>query len=191
MSEILSQDFYFDDTESVAKKILGKTLCRRLNDGTVMKGKITEVEAYLGVEDPACHTFGGRQTQRVQSMYLDGGHSYVYFIYGMYYCLNVVTRTAEHPEAILIRALEVMGEDPKEKQKANGPGKLCRHFQITKDDDGLRLWKKKSNLWIEDAESLKKTQILARPRIGVAYAREAAEWPLRFYIKDNPSVSKK
>lgn len=195
-NKVLSQDFYFQDTAQVAQDLLGKTLFHRNEKGEILRGKIVETEAYLGVKDPACHTFGGRSTPRVKSMYLQGGHSYVYMIYGMYYCLNFVTRTEEHPEAVLIRALEVPHGQTQIKmfQKGlptNGPGKLCRHFEITKKEDGLQLWKKKSNLWVEDAPKLQKKQIVATPRIGVAYAGEAAAWPLRFYIKDNPYISKK
>ncbi len=191
---ILPQDFYFQDTTTVAKSLLGKILHIKITDKEY-KARITEVEAYLGVEDRAAHTFGGRNTERVRSMYLDGGHSYVYFIYGMYYCLNVVTRTAEHPEAVLIRGvqpLEILSQGVKKKDiKTNGPGKLCKHYGITKAQDGLKLWKKNSELFIsEDDHELKKGSIISAPRIGVDYAGEAAQWPLRFYLKDNLFVSR-
>ena len=194
--KVLPQEFYFGKTIHVAKDLLGKTLCHRTPGGKILRGKIVETEAYLGIKDPAAHTFGGRNTDRVKSMYLDGGHSYIYFIYGMYYCLNFVTRIQGHPEAVLIRALEVQQGEGKIKifQKGlptNGPGKLCRHFGLTKKEDGLELWKKKSGLWVEDAPKIKKSDIVTTTRIGVAYAGEAANWPLRFYIKDNPFVSKK
>ncbi|WP_374029422.1 DNA-3-methyladenine glycosylase [Bdellovibrio bacteriovorus] len=103
---ILPQDFYYQDTTTVAKALLGKVLHIKDKDQGEHRARIVEVEAYLGVEDPACHTFGDRRTQRTKSMYLNGGHSYVYLIYGMYHCLNFVTRTEEHPEAVLIRAVE-------------------------------------------------------------------------------------
>lgn len=191
---ILEQEFYFQDTKTVAKELLGKIL--HIKKGKEEhKARIVEVEAYLGKEDPACHTFGGRNTPRVRSMYLSGGHSYVYLIYGMYHCLNVVTRTSEHPEAVLIRAVQPLEAQPhlmkKKDFKTNGPGKLCRHYGITKDHDGLRLWQKNSTLFIsEDDHELKKGSIISAPRIGVEYAAEAAQWPLRYYMKNSLFVSR-
>ncbi|HEX7674572.1 MAG TPA: DNA-3-methyladenine glycosylase [Bdellovibrio sp.] len=191
---ILPQEFYFEDTESVAKALLGKVLHINIT-GKESRARIVEVEAYLDVDDPAAHTFGDRKTPRTKSMYLDGGHSYVYLIYGMYNCLNVVTRTIDHPEAILIRGVEPLPHhtDIKKKDlKTNGPGKLCKHYGITREHDGLRLWKKKSALYIsDDSFEVSKKQIEIKPRIGVDYAGEAAKWPLRFYLKDNPFVSRK
>lgn len=191
---LLPQDFYFGDTETVAKSLLGKTLHIRTGP-TEQLARIVEVEAYLGIKDAACHTFGGRQTPRVKSMYLSGGHSYVYLIYGMYNCLNIVTRTEEHPEAVLIRAVEPLPsleKITKAQLVSNGPGKLCRHFGITREHDGLSLWKKSSALYLtDDGFKVSKSQIVAKPRIGVDYAGEAASWPLRFYIADNKFVSKK
>lgn len=192
---ILPQNFYFEDTTSVAKALLGKVLHIKTGDKE-HKARIVEVEAYLGVEDAACHTFGDRRTNRTKSMYLDGGHSYVYFIYGMYYCLNFVTRTHERPEAVLIRAVqpfEISPQDAKKKDlKTNGPGKLCKYYGITREHDGVRLWKKNSPLFVSDEGfEVPPENIVTRPRIGVDYAGEAAQWPLRFYLKDNLFVSKK
>ena len=191
---ILPQEFYFEDTTKVAKNLLGKILHIKTT-GPEKLARIVEVEAYLGINDPACHTFGGRNTPRVKSMYLQGGHAYVYMIYGMYYCLNFVTRTTEHPEAVLIRAVEPLPsiENPRKKDLfTNGPGKLCKHYEITKNQDGVSLWRKNAALYVsEDGYKVSKSQIVVRPRIGVDYAGEAAQWPLRFYLKDNPFVSKK
>lgn len=103
---ILEQDFFFQKTEDVARKLLGKVLCFKNEDGKILSGRIVETEAYTGINDPACHTFGSRKTERTQTMYLEGGYSYVYLIYGMYNCLNFVTRKSGEPEAVLIRALE-------------------------------------------------------------------------------------
>ncbi len=193
MGKILPQEFYKAKTSVVAQRLLGKILCHRNETGTVLQGKIVEVEAYLGLDDKACHTFGGRPTPRTKSMYLDGGHSYIYLIYGMYHCLNIVTRTSAHPEAVLIRALEPLIKDPfsipKKERKTNGPGKLCREWNITKKHDGLKLWNKKDGLWIEDAKTIPRSQIVMGPRINVDYAEEAAAWPLRFYILGSPFVS--
>ncbi|MDG0815035.1 DNA-3-methyladenine glycosylase [Bdellovibrio svalbardensis] len=191
---ILPQEFYFNDTTSVAKSLLGKVLHIQTT-GQEFRARIVETEAYLGVIDPACHTFGNKKTPRTKSMYMDGGHSYVYMIYGMYFCLNFVTRTSEHPEAVLIRGLEPLPSDPdikKKNIKTNGPGKLCKHYHITKALDGVCLWKKKSPLFVSDDNfKVSAKNIIARPRIGVDYAGEAAAWPLRFYIADNVYVSKK
>jgi DNA-3-methyladenine glycosylase len=112
----------------------------------------------------------------------------------MYHCLNFVTR-ANEPEAVLIRALEPVhhsGDKPRKKDlHTNGPGKLCRNFGITKKQDGLKLWKKRSGLWVEDdGFKVKSKQIVSAPRIGVDYAGEAAAWPLRFYLKDSFWVSR-
>ncbi|KYG66600.1 3-methyladenine DNA glycosylase [Bdellovibrio bacteriovorus] len=191
---ILPQEFYFQDTKTVAKALLGKILHLKIGDHE-QKARIVETEAYLGVDDPACHTFGGKNTSRVQSMYLDGGHSYVYLIYGMYHCLNVVTRTTEFPEAVLIRGVQPLEAIPhlmkKKDYKTNGPGKLCKYYGITKDHDGLRLWKKNSDLFIgEDEHEVKKSMIVSSPRIGVDYAGEAANWPLRYHLKNNLFVSR-
>lgn len=192
--KILPQEFYFGDTTEVAKKLLGKVLHIK-TDQTERRARITEVEAYLGVEDPACHTFGDRRTLRTKSMYLEGGHAYVYLIYGMYHCLNFVTRTPDHPEAVLIRAVQPFEASPAPKKKeikTNGPGKLCKHYDITKKHDGLRLWKKSSAIYVSDDDfAVKSNQIIAVPRIGVDYAGEAAQWPLRFYLKDSPFISRK
>lgn len=192
---ILEQDFYFQKTEDVARKILGKVLCFRNEEGEVLSGRIVETEAYTGINDPACHTFGNRMTERTQTMYLEGGHSYVYLIYGMYNCLNFVTRKSGEPEAVLIRALEPVhhsGKRPAKKDiHTNGPGKLCRHLGITRKQNALKLWKKRSGLWVvDDGYKVTSKQISSAPRIGVDYAGEAAQWPLRFFLKDSFWVSR-
>lgn len=191
---ILKPSFYLSDTEDVAKNLLGKVLNIRSSEG-LLKARIVEVEAYLGVGDPACHTFENRRTQRTEAMYLEGGHSYVYLIYGMYHCLNFVTRTPAHPEAVLIRAVQPLpsADSPKKKDlRTNGPGKLCKHYGITREHNGLSMWKKSSLLYVsDDGFKVSPQDIVARPRIGVDYAGNAAEWPLRFYLKNNPFVSRK
>jgi len=192
---ILEQDFYFQKTKDVAQQVLGKVLYHKNEKGEIFSGRIVETEAYLGINDPACHTFGGRKTERTKTMYLPGGHSYVYLIYGMYNCLNFVTRTESEPEAVLIRALEPVhhtGEKPaKNHLHTNGPGKLCRHLGITNKENALALWKKRSGLWVEDDGFLvKPKRIFKTTRIGVDYAGEAVSWPLRFYLKDSFWVSR-
>lgn len=191
---ILKQDFFFQRTETVAKQVLGKVLYFRNPAGRILSGRIVEAEAYLGICDPACHSFGELKSKRTQTMYLPGGHSYIYLIYGMYYCLNFVTQGENVPEAVLIRALqpvELPDSKPSKKDlQTNGPGKLCRYLGITSKENGLPIWRKESGLWVEDDGFIVKPKsIVATPRIGVDYAAEAAQWPLRFYLKDSPWVS--
>ncbi len=188
----LNPEFYERSTEKVARDLLGKIIFHKYN-GKKYLARITETEAYLGTQDRACHTFGGRKTERVKSMYLKGGYAYIYFIYGMYFCLNVVTRDETCPEAVLIRAAEpIQGfKDLEDPRLLAGPGKLCREMKITKAEDGLNLSSKKSSLLIlDDGYKLKKSEIIAKPRVGVDYAEEAKNWPLRFYISGHKSISR-
>jgi len=132
----LAEDFYCRETVSVARELLGQVLVRVLPDGLSLFGQIVETEAYLGLEDPACHSFGGRLSPRTQTLYLRGGYSYVYFIYGMYHCFNVVTGDENTPEAVLIRAVQplegleamwrVRSKAQKDRDLCSGPGKLCQ-----------------------------------------------------------------
>lgn len=189
---ILPQEFYLAGTEKVARQLLGKRLVHS-KDGKLTSGIIIETEAYLGETDPACHTFEGRRTKRVESMYLAGGHAYVYFVYGIHFCFNVVTRPAEVPEAVLIRALwPVAGKDIMmkrrktrfEKQLCSGPGKLCQAMGIDRKCNGLLLTARE--LWIEEDLVFNKIKkyIQKSPRIGVGYAGTAQKWPLRFFIDE-------
>lgn len=186
----LPLQFYRRNTESVARELIGKKLVH-LKNSEITSGLIIETEAYLGIKDPACHTYGGRKTERVKSMYLNGGFSYVYFIYGMHYCFNVVTQTPEQPEAVLIRALypldgiEIMRARRQtflEKNLCSGPAKLCKAMSIDRSSDGLSL--KGPELWIENSVPFEDIQkyIKRSSRIGIDYAGEAKNWPLRFSI---------
>ncbi len=185
-TRLVTPSFYQQDTESVARSLLGKRLVHCYN-GQRLSGIINETEAYLGFKDKACHTYSGKRTPRTETMFLSGGHAYVYLIYGMYHCLNVVTEAAG--EAILIRSLVVdEGESivranrPKvrhHKQLANGPGKLCMALQIDRSFDGINLMQN-DRLWIEQGQPVDEMTIQARPRIGIVYAREWADKPLRF-----------
>lgn len=181
----LPRDFYQQDTERLARALLGKRLVRIFR-GKRRSGIIVETEAYLGADDPACHTWKNRKSGRNGSMYLEGGHSYVYLIYGMYHCFNVVSRRADEPEAVLIRALA-----PEENlaERADGPGRLCRALAITRAQDGVDLLGE--TIFIEDAGAPPKEEIGASPRIGVDYAGDAAEWPLRFTWLKSPYLSRK
>lgn len=189
--------FYQRDTVEVAKDLLGQKLVH-IHNGERLSGVITEVEAYLGAKDKACHTYNFRRTPRTEMMYQVGGTSYIYFIYGMHFCFNVVTQTEGVPEAVLIRALEPV--EGVETMKAlrrqqnilnltTGPGKLAQALALTKSQNGLLL--NSETLFIESEESNIDKTIVEKPRIGVAYAEDHALWPLRFYLKESKYISKK
>ncbi len=193
MKNILNKSFYNQSTEELAKQLLGKFLCRKINKQLYV-GKIVETEAYLGKKDLACHSAKGL-TQRTKVMFGPAGRAYIYFIYGMYHCFNVVTEEKNNPCAVLIRALEPIHMPYSRNTKScvptiNGPAKLCREFQIDKklNDYDLTLGKK---LWIENGEKIKQSQIKKSKRIGVDYAGIWKDKLLRFYIKDNEFVSKR
>lgn len=190
--------FYRRDTTAVARELLGMRLFRRLPDGSLLAGRIVETEAYLGIGDPACHTFGGRQTPRTATMYAGGGVAYVYLIYGMHYCLNAVTRNAGEPEAVLIRAVAAERGEAyfaatlphlRPAQWLSGPGRLCRAMAIGRGENGLSL--RSAALWIAKGPPVGDEHVAAVPRVGVDYAGEAAQWPLRFYVKGDPAVSRR
>lgn len=160
-----------------------------------MVGSIVETEAYLGLKDPCCHSFNGSYTDRTKTMYLPGGHSYVYFTYGMYYCFNVVTGGEKEPEAVLIRALEPvegLSEMKKNRKRekredlCSGPGKLCQAFQITKSLNGTNLTQE-GEIYITKGLRLKEVEMDSR--IGLPLHEDSAYWFLRFYVKNNPFVS--
>ena len=167
-----------------------------------MSGVIVETEAYLGLNDPACHSSHGKVTRRTETFYLDGGHSYVYLIYGMHHCFNIVTGTVKKPEAVLIRAVEPLDgvkkmrlarskvkRDIVDTDLCNGPGKLCQAMQITCKQNGLNLLD--NQIFIEKTlPKISATSIRSGPRVGIGYAGEAVNWPLRFSIDGNPFVSK-
>lgn len=183
--EKLPLQFYQRETETIARDLLGKRLVR-LWRGRRYSGIIVETEAYLGAKDAAAHTWKGRNTTRVKSMYLPGGHAYIYLIYGMHYCFNVVT---EGPgEAVLIRALEPEFPDA----RMDGPGRLCKALRITRALDGASL--AGEAIFLEQTgRKPAKEEIGAGPRIGVEYAQEggAASWPLRFYWRGHSHLSRK
>jgi len=190
MKNILPNSFYNRPTKDVAQDLLGKFLCRKIGN-KIIKGKIVEVEAYLGAKDLACHTSKGK-TKRNEVMFGPPGRAYVYFIYGMYHCFNVVTEKEGNPCAVLIRALEsiICPLDKGDRGVLNGPAKLCREFQIGKNLNGWNLTVRKK-LWIENGEKIKPGQIKKSPRVGVDYAGIWKDKLLRFYIKDNKFISKK
>lgn len=171
---ILSQSFYLQKTLFVAQKLLGKQLVRKMGN-KIIRGIITETEAYCGPKDLASHASKGR-TNRTEIMFGPAGCGYIYLIYGMYYCLNIVTEKEGYPAAALIRGVKVNGVDY---SKTNGPGKLCCFFRIDKKLNGIDMTKK-NLLWIENGISIPASQIQRTPRIGVDYAREYKDKKWRF-----------
>ena len=194
----LSREFFTrSDTVQIARDLLGKLLVVPTADGTRVSGMIVETEAYLGIEDRAAHSHGGRRTQRNEITYAEGGHVYVFFVYGMYYQLNFVTGMVDHPHVILIRAIEpaegveIMrerrGKMP-DKNLTSGPGKLCIALDIDRELNGEDLLAEK--IWVEDYRSFSNDEIAIGKRIGIDYAGEDANKPWRFWVKGNPFVSR-
>ncbi|MGC3982994.1 MAG: DNA-3-methyladenine glycosylase [Steroidobacteraceae bacterium] len=180
MANKLSRDFYLRDTLDVARDLLGTHLVHRSHGGTRV-GRIVETEAYQGPEDLAAHSSKG-QTPRNSVMFGEAGHAYVYLIYGMWNCVNVVTREAGVPHAVLIRAVEpIAGLD----NHTHGPGLLCRAFGIDRNHNGLDLLG--NQLWIETGTPPR--EITTAPRIGVDYAGDWAHRPWRFYDSYSGHVS--
>lgn len=193
----LPRDFYEGDTVVIARALLGCVLWRK-RGRELLAARIVECEAYLGANDPASHARRGLRSARNESMYLAGGHAYVYFTYGMHYCMNVVTQEADLAEAVLLRAAQPLrGVDSIRKRRIkakrdvdlmNGPGKLCQALDIDRALDGEPLDGKK--LWITGRDiEVADDDIAISSRIGVDYAGDAAAWPLRFFLRGNPYVS--
>jgi DNA-3-methyladenine glycosylase len=198
----LARDFYARDALCVAEDLLGKLIVRFV-DGQQLSAMIVETEAYMDRDDKAAHFFGGRRTPRVEVIYGEPGFSYVFFVYGMHHCFNVVTGSKGVPQAVLIRAAEPVGGldlmarnrygmaytqlgKTQVTQLTNGPGKLCQALAIDRACNGLDLCG--DELFIEDRESAN-LEIATSKRIGIDYAEEAKEFPWRMYIKNNRYVS--
>jgi DNA-3-methyladenine glycosylase len=189
----LPKSFFARDTEIVARELLGAILECRTEEGTV-SGRIVETEAYIGEHDLACHAAAGR-TQRTAPLYGPPGIAYVYFIYGVHWCVNAVTRPVDQPSAVLIRALEPLdGIEIMRSRRAaarrdidltNGPGKLCEALGITGAHNRLPL--QKPPLRILRGASVTDAETNRTPRIGITQCRD---WPLRWVIRDNPYVSR-
>ena len=190
----LPRSFYGQSTVDVATQLLGKFLVRKNPEGNTI-GRIVETEAYVGPQDLACHASKGR-TARTEVMFGPAGHAYVYFIYGFYYMLNLVTEAEDYPAAVLIRAVEpVEGIDLMRRRRnngelrnlASGPGKLCQAFHIDRSLNGADLCG--DVIFVEDrGEPAPKFQ--ATPRIGVDYAGKWKSKPYRFIIRRNGFVSR-
>jgi DNA-3-methyladenine glycosylase len=200
----LSREFYLGDTVEVARNLLGKVLVRMLPDGRRLVGRITETEAYVGRCDKACHAYNYRRTERTATLFEPPGHAYIYLIYGMYHCLNVVTEPEGEPAAVLLRAIEpVEGADImaqlrfggrpltayRRKNFMNGPGKVCKGLLLTRLENGLDLTGDTLYLCDSPADlglpcpTLTKERIIAGPRVGIDYAEEARDFPWRFRME--------
>lgn len=178
------REFFLLDTEQVARTIVGAWIGRRYKKEWY-GARIVETEAYLGSTDAAAHSYGGRRTRRVEPMYMEGGHLYVFFVYGMHCCANVVTGPAGIAEAVLLRAAEGLHQTPV--ALLRGPGKLCAALGIGLAHSGLNL--------LEDVDvrlfrpQADRISIGVSKRIGVDYAGEAAGWNLRFFDMNSRAVS--
>ncbi|WP_132995951.1 DNA-3-methyladenine glycosylase [Sporanaerobacter acetigenes] len=198
----LERDFYIRDTQTVARELLGKVLVHNVN-GKIFSGKIVETEAYLGIIDKAAHSYGGKRTKRVEIMYGPPGRAYIYLIYGMYYCFNVVTKEEGTPEAVLIRGLEPIDgisfmaknrfnkelsqlTNAQLKNLTNGPGKLCQAMELDKRLNGEDLCG--DTLYIEERK-VESFNIINTKRIGIDYAEEAKDFLYRYYIEGNSYIS--
>ncbi len=180
----LPRSFYDRDTVVVAKELLGKYLIHE-SDGVERIGRIVEAEAYLGPHDRAAHSSKGL-TERTKVMFGPPGHAYVYLIYGMYYCMNVVTQPEGHASAVLLRAVEPVKNI---EGRTQGPGLLCRAMQIDKRLNARDLLS--HDFYIAAPAKTEPVVIVKGPRIGVGYAGYWAKRHLRFYIKGNPFVSRR
>ncbi len=175
---------------AVARSLLGKLLLRELPEGLAAV-RLVEVEAYLGVEDPAAHTYRGRRTERVRTMWGEAGHLYVYFTYGMHFCANVVTRGPGVPEAVLLRGARAVAGTPIMLARRHGrggtalldgPAKLCQALGVDRSLDGADLVASREVWLTDDGFRVEPHEVLSGPRVGVAYAGAAAGWPLRFRL---------
>jgi len=166
----LSKDFYLQDAVTVAKQLLGKILVRRFEDGTEIRAVITETEAYLGEEDLGCHASKGR-TPRTEMMYWEGGHVYVYLIYGIHWLLNIVTGPKDHPQAVLIRGTNL----------APGPGRIGKLLKLDKSFYGESTLTSE-RIWIEE-NNTGNIKYTTAPRIGIDYAGPVwSQKPWRFIL---------
>ena len=186
----VDRGFYQRSTKAVARDLLGKLLIHRTPDGIVAV-RIAETEAYLGPDDAAAHTRGGLRTERVRSMWGPPGHAYVYLVYGLHHCLNLVSSTEGRGEAVLLRGGPVVsghglararrGEEIRSPNLADGPGKLCQALGVTREHDGLDVCGPRAELFVAE-DGCRPERVATTPRVGVDYAGEAAGWPLRFVV---------
>ena len=195
----LPKAFYDRDTVEAARALLGQYLVRVLPTGEELVCRITETEAYVGRMDKACHAYGYKRTPRTETLFAPPGTAYIYFIYGMYHCLNFVTEPEGEPCAVLIRGVRAVSngdiiaknrfgckmEDMSAYQRKNflnGPGKLCRGLLLTREQNGLDLTDPAGPLYVCDGPAPE--HIGTGKRIGIDYAQEAVDFPWRFYTED-------
>ena len=198
----MNKEFYIKNSIDVAKGLLNKYLIREYDDKKIIT-KIVETEAYTGINDKASHVYNDKKSVRTQPLYLEGGHIYVYLIYGMYNCLNLSANKENIPECVLIRAVEPInsfdeisynrfnksyGElnSYQRKNLTNGPGKLCKALKIDRNLSGKTIFS--NELYIKDNLD-NNFNIVESKRINIDYAEEAADYLLRFYIDNNKYVS--
>lgn len=192
--------FQNEDVVGLAKTLLGKVLVTQF--GTeISAGIIVETEAYRAPDDKACHAYNNRRTKRTETMFKRGGHAYVYLCYGIHHLFNVVTGPKNTAHAVLIRGIEPLFNEQLMLQRRNfkklttqlsaGPGVLTKALGISTSQDGIDMCHSESPIWIEDiGQNIPQKQIICSPRVGVAYAKECAEWPWRFRIQNNKWCSK-
>ena len=202
---VLEPDWFTRPTCVVAADLVGKVLCRELTDSDgqqkTLRMRISETEAYIGQDDPACHSHAGTRTARTEIMYEQGGVFYVYLTYGVHHMLNLVSGAAESPESVLIRAGFLTEDSDRlineqqlspDKQFTHpeqfaGPGKLTKRLQIDRELYGKPI-SPDSSVWVEDDSC--QPPVSVRPRIGIDYAGDAKDWLLRYIWTDHPSLSK-
>lgn len=204
-STVLEPDWFTRPTCVVAADLIGKVLCRQLTDSDgqqkTLRMRISETEAYIGQDDPACHSHAGTRTARTEIMYEQGGVFYVYLTYGVHHMLNLISGPLESPESVLIRAGFLTDDSDRliEEQQLSsdkqfthpkqfaGPGKLTKRLQIDRDLYGKSI-SPASDVWIEDDGC--QPPVSLRPRIGIDYAGDAKDWLLRYIWTEHPSLSK-
>jgi len=194
----LGRDFFARDTLTVARELLGQRLVRVL-DGVRLSGRIVEVEAYIGEEDRASHARFGR-TERNAAMYGPPGHAYVYLIYGMHHCLNLVAGPEGFPAAVLVRALEpleglermrALRSGQPDLQLTSGPGRLCQALAIDRRFDKVDLCAPDGLLFLETGHAVDDETVVTGPRVGVRGDNAARAAPWRFYLRGSPYVSRR
>ncbi len=195
-AKLATEFFQRTDTLAIARDLIGKLLVVPDEAGNRVSGMIVETEAYLGEIDRAAHSFGGRRTARNEITYAEGGHVYVFFIYGMYHQLNFVCGPKDSPHVCLIRAVEpvegigIMRQrrnGTKDRNLTSGPGKLCIAYGIDRTFNGENLAGER--IWLEDFRTPFSAEIESGPRIGIDYAGEFADKPWRFWLAGNRNVS--
>ena len=204
-STILEPDWFTRPTCVVAADLIGKVLCRQLTDSDgqqkTLRMRISETEAYIGQDDPACHSHAGTRTSRTEIIYEQGGVFYLHLTYGVHHMLNLISGSIESPESVLIRAGFLTDDSDRliEEQQLSpdkqftyskqfaGPGKLTKRLQIDRDLYGKPI-SPASDVWIEEDSC--QPPVSVRPRIGIDYAGDAKDWLLRYIWTEHPSLSK-